>query len=279
PRALGEIGRTMASKGRFALRPCHPSFGRVLPARRPSARDAAHDRQAGCPVGSLPAPELRRGMTTLPTGDVILELLDLELLFGDDGLNDIPDRNHTDEFLVVQHGQVSDALVGHQRHALFDRLLWTDVEDVRAHDLPDRSLLGGFSLEDHLPGIIPFREDAYQSSPFHDEQSTDILVGHHLEGLPLGHSQRLHATQPKTVWQVSVISRSPVRLRRVALSEVPVLATESSNASLRTGSARSEGLTFSLTFRRQPPPQSDRRRRPVAYTSHGVSRALAVVGG
>ncbi len=62
----------------------------------------------------------------------------------------------------------------------------THVEHVGAHDLPHGRILGGFALQDDLPGVVPLREDTDQPFAFDHEEGPDVLVGHHLQGLEDG---------------------------------------------------------------------------------------------
>ncbi len=69
--------------------------------------------------------------------DKLFELLDGVLLIGDDAFDQIADRDHADQFLVTQDRQVADVFVGHDRHAVLDRLLGLHKDDPRGHDVPD----------------------------------------------------------------------------------------------------------------------------------------------
>lgn len=80
------------------------------------------------------------------TRDVGLELLDHELLLGDDRLHDVPDREQAEELRTVDDRQVADVLVGHHRHAVLDRLIRTHEDHSRAHDLLHGRLLRGLAL-------------------------------------------------------------------------------------------------------------------------------------
>ena len=98
--------------------------------------------------------------------DITLELPDREFLLRDDGLDHISYRNDANQLVVLEHWQVADAFIGHQHHTFFDRLLGEDAEHVRAHDFLYGSTLGRLPFQNHLPGVIPFRDDAHQLSAF-----------------------------------------------------------------------------------------------------------------
>src|SRR5690554_400860 len=59
-------------------------------------------------------------------GDVMLQLLDQLLLVADDRADQIADGDHTDEFAVLDHRQVANPPVGHQRQAFLGGGLWRD---------------------------------------------------------------------------------------------------------------------------------------------------------
>src|SRR5882724_10824820 len=129
--------------------------GPALAYAMPNFMAGSDSRERAPPQGGWPGRRISRVGAALLTRDVVLELLDHELLLRDDGLDDVADRDHAHQPFLLHHGQVADALVGHQRHAVFDRLLGTDVENVGAHDLPDGDLLGGLPFEDDLPRVVP----------------------------------------------------------------------------------------------------------------------------
>src|SRR5437773_11169101 len=99
-------------------------------------------RERAPPQGGWPGTRISRVGAALLTRDVVLELLDHELLLRDDGLDDVSDRDHAHEPFLLHHRQVACAFVGHQRHAVFDRLFGTDVEYVGAHALSYWDFLG-----------------------------------------------------------------------------------------------------------------------------------------
>jgi hypothetical protein len=69
--------------------------------------------------------------TSLPT-DVTLKSRDDDILFGDDVLHQVPDRNETDQLAVNQHGQMTQPLFRHHRHTFLGTLQWTRLEAVVA---------------------------------------------------------------------------------------------------------------------------------------------------
>src|SRR5688572_29146533 len=67
--------------------------------------------------------------------DVGLELLDRLLLFGDDLLHEIADRDQPDQIAVLDDGQMADAAVRHEPHAFLDRARRIDRDHFGGHDL------------------------------------------------------------------------------------------------------------------------------------------------
>src|SRR5690606_27024878 len=71
-------------------------------------------------------------------GDISLELVDRLLLFLDDGFDEIADRDHADDLVLVDDRQVTNAPVRHDLHALAYRVERRHGDDGRGHDLRDR---------------------------------------------------------------------------------------------------------------------------------------------
>src|SRR5512137_1476550 len=67
--------------------------------------------------------------------DVPFELADHETLVGDDGLADVADRRHANELVAVDDGHVPNVIGGHERHALVDRLVSRNADDLLSHDV------------------------------------------------------------------------------------------------------------------------------------------------
>src|SRR5438552_1675713 len=86
----------------------------------------------------------------LLTAYVVLELLDGEVLVGDDVAHDVADRHHPDHAALVHHRQVADVLLRHELHALARLGARVHHHDVGRHDLLDAGGVGGAPLEDHL---------------------------------------------------------------------------------------------------------------------------------
>ena len=82
---------------------------------------------------------------------------------------------------VLEHRQVADVLLRHERHALVRRPARFDADHVRRHDLADQRLLRHLAVKDNSSGIVALGEDPLQLRSRYDEDSTDIPRGHQLE--------------------------------------------------------------------------------------------------
>src|SRR5690349_9783807 len=92
--------------------------------------------------------------------DVTLQRVNGELLLVDDCPDDVADRDDANQPSLFHHWQMPDAFFGHQRHALLRRPTRFDADDPSRHDLTDERLPGRLANKDHLPRVIPLREDA-----------------------------------------------------------------------------------------------------------------------
>src|SRR5215213_5989773 len=66
--------------------------------------------------------------------NVALELLDGALLVLDDGLYQVADRYHADDAPAFDYGQMTNAFVRHEAHAVLQRKLRGHRMHGRAHD-------------------------------------------------------------------------------------------------------------------------------------------------
>src|SRR5688572_32384516 len=134
--------------------------------------DLLSERGAPADAGAIP---------TLLTRDIPAQVLDFVLLFVDDRLHAVPDRDHADEVAVLHDRQVADALVRHELHALVDRLCRPDVDDRRAHDRADQRL-GGLAAHQHdLARVVALRDDAREPPALEYRQGADEVIGHQLD--------------------------------------------------------------------------------------------------
>src|SRR3972149_4946667 len=124
--------------------------------------------------------------TLLSPPDVVVELLDHRCQVGDHGFAPIRDRDHPDELVPIEDGEVADVAFGHQLHAIFEGCRWSDGLDLGGHDLGP----GGFPrapIHQHdLAGVVTLRDDADEFAVIYDRQGAYVLVGQKLEGVVHG---------------------------------------------------------------------------------------------
>src|SRR6266545_5151401 len=108
--------------------------------------------------------------------DVVGQVLDLEALLLRLVLDEVADRHEPDDVVVVDHGQVSDAAVGHDRHRLFDRRLGRDVDERRRHDLADFRVAARAALHGDLPQVVALGHDPDDLVAVGDEDRADVAL-------------------------------------------------------------------------------------------------------
>jgi hypothetical protein len=115
--------------------------------------------------------------------DVALKRLNRLLLAGNDPLHQVSDGDDSDHRVILNHGQVPEVALGHQRHALVYRVFRAHGDDGAGHQLPDLGLTGGMAPQNAFTRVIPLRKDADQAIfPAH-EQNTDVVLGQHFQRL------------------------------------------------------------------------------------------------
>ncbi len=100
-----------------------------------------------------------------------------------DGLDHVADRYHADQLFPLQHRQVADIVVRHQRHEFSGRLLGGYVDHFLAHNFPDRRVLGGELLQRYIAGVIALRDDLDQLVCLEHGLRPDILFRHDFDGI------------------------------------------------------------------------------------------------
>src|SRR5271170_5510652 len=96
----------------------------------------------------------------LSSRQVRLHLINSRALGGDNPINQIADGNETRQFSILQYGQVPDAFVRHQPHAILDGVMRRGAGDIGGDDFADERLLGSLAGQGDLPGVIALREYA-----------------------------------------------------------------------------------------------------------------------
>ena len=71
--------------------------------------------------------------------------------------------------------------IGHQRHAVFNGVVATDVEDVAGHQLADGCGFGGAAQQDDFAGIISFGKNSDNSVVYSDHHGSDIGLRHQFQ--------------------------------------------------------------------------------------------------
>jgi hypothetical protein len=90
------------------------------------------------------------------------------------------------DWTVLEDGQMADAMLGHQAHAIFDTVGRGDLDELAGQDFFDGCLFGNSSLEHDFPGVITFGNNAHQPAFLNHEQRPDVLICHHLDGVEHG---------------------------------------------------------------------------------------------
>src|SRR5450631_2037079 len=93
------------------------------------------------------------------------------------GLDDVADREHPDEYLAVHDRQVAKTVRGHQLHALADRRIQGHADNSRRHDVLDEDIPWREAFRHRLTDVIALREDPDEIGSLRYGQGTDSLGG------------------------------------------------------------------------------------------------------
>src|SRR5690625_7810579 len=74
-----------------------------------------------------------------------------------------------------------DPVISDQFHAVTQVISRLHSDHVCGHAVADESVAGSPILEDHLAGVIPFREDADELILLSNHQRTDVVAGQQLQ--------------------------------------------------------------------------------------------------
>lgn len=91
----------------------------------------------------LTNPVVRAVLAGVGAGYVAFEFLDGLGLAGDDPFDEIADGDDANYLIVVDDGEMPEAVLGHDRHALVDSVLRGDEDDGAGHDFMHASLFRG----------------------------------------------------------------------------------------------------------------------------------------
>ena len=87
---------------------------------------------------------------------------------------------------AVDHRQVADLLLAHQRHAFARAGARRHVEHVARHDVADPRFLRVAALQRDLARVVALGEHADQLALVHDHQRADLVFGQQLQRLEHG---------------------------------------------------------------------------------------------
>ncbi len=72
---------------------------------------------------------------------------------------------------------MTDVLLGHPAHRLFNSVVRSDGGDVGRKDVAHTGGVRSFSLKGDFPGVIPFGKNANKLVPLHDRKGADVFPG------------------------------------------------------------------------------------------------------
>src|SRR5262245_2259422 len=76
---------------------------------------------------------------------------------------------------------MANAFCGHQRHALIDRLVETNIDNGARHDFFDERGRGRAAVKNNLTRVVALRDQTDDFISFRDHEGTDFLFSHALE--------------------------------------------------------------------------------------------------
>src|ERR1700748_2268460 len=81
---------------------------------------------------------------------------------------------------------MAHALLGHDGHAFVNGLSWLCNDDVSFHDVPHGRRGRRLTLENNIPRIVPFGDDANEFLAFHHDQRSNVFFSHFRDGVEDG---------------------------------------------------------------------------------------------
>src|SRR6202158_5647994 len=81
---------------------------------------------------------------------------------------------------------MAHALLTHEGHTLVNGLFRPCNDDVSFHDVPHGRCGRRFTLENNIPRIVPFGDDANQLVAFHHYQRSNVFFSHFRDGIEDG---------------------------------------------------------------------------------------------
>jgi len=92
--------------------------------------------------------------------DEVFELNNRELLIIDDAFDKIADGNNANWLFSIKYRQMAHALLAHDGHTLVNGFFWPCNDEVSLHDVPHGRCGRRLTLENNIPRIVPFGDDA-----------------------------------------------------------------------------------------------------------------------
>src|SRR5262245_48370099 len=99
--------------------------------------------------------------------DIALELLDDELLLGDDRFYQVTDRDHPTHPTLLHYRQMSNTFFRHQGHAFLDVAIGLGIYYTSGHYFSDLSGRRRTTLQNNFSCVIPLRDNTHQLRAFH----------------------------------------------------------------------------------------------------------------
>src|SRR5258708_16270219 len=81
---------------------------------------------------------------------------------------------------------MAHALLTHYGHTLVNGLFWLCNDDVSFHDVPHGRCGRRLTLENNIPRIMPFGDDANEFVAFHHGQRSNVFFSHFRDGIEDG---------------------------------------------------------------------------------------------
>src|SRR5260370_10285916 len=81
---------------------------------------------------------------------------------------------------------MAHALLSHDGHTFVNGLFRLCNDDVSFHDVPHGRCGRRFTLENNVPRIVPFGDDANQFVAFHHHQRSNVFFSHFRDGIEHG---------------------------------------------------------------------------------------------
>ena len=124
------------------------------------------------------------GSVVLASSDVLQEVSSIVLEFFNSGPNDVTNGDEPDEMSSINHRNMSNALLGHERHHLGDTRRARTCGDNGGHHVCDAFLEHPRVVLEESSGDVPLGEYAFKASArARDDEGSDVSSCQELHGL------------------------------------------------------------------------------------------------